>query len=94
MPTPADREAANRLLDAIEGRADTEQGVDICAETLASYRERTEQQMYPIFDILPRLWASGHLTFEKDGEWILLDGFSEVVMTGKTFRELCVNIVL
>jgi len=49
---------------------------------------------YPIFDILPRLWASGHATKKQDGTWWLFRSDGEGLISGRTFRELCVNIVL
>lgn len=50
--------------------------------------------IYPVFDILPRLWASGHVTKEQDGEWWLFRDDGEGLISGKDFRGLCVNIVL
>jgi hypothetical protein len=49
---------------------------------------------YPIFDILERLYDSGHYTTKQDGRWILFDKGGEGVMSGETFRGLCVNIIL
>lgn len=50
--------------------------------------------MYPIFDILPRLWESGHKTVYQDGKWHLFAKSGDGLVCGNTFRELCVNIVL
>ena len=49
---------------------------------------------FAIFDILPRLWATGHKTVEQDGKWHLFRNDGEGLMVGATFRDLCVNIVL
>ena len=49
---------------------------------------------YAIFDILERLYESGHSTLKSGGVWWLLDKDSEGVISGETFRGLCVNIVL
>lgn len=48
----------------------------------------------PIFDVLPRLWATGHRIAEQDGEWCLFDKTGEGIAVGATFRRLCVNIIL
>ncbi len=52
------------------------------------------ESSFHIFDILPRLWANEHTTVEQDGEWWLFDRAGEGVISGKTFKKLCVNIVL
>lgn len=49
---------------------------------------------YPIFDVLPRLWAEGYKTKEQDGEWWLFRADGEGVCGGSDFRGLCVNIIL
>lgn len=49
---------------------------------------------YPIFDILERLLSTGHEIKKQDDLWHLFRGDGEGLMTGRTFRELCVNIVL
>lgn len=51
-------------------------------------------EVYPIFDILPRLWSAGYTTCEQDGRWHLFRKDGEGVVSGVTFRDLCVNIVL
>jgi hypothetical protein len=48
----------------------------------------------PVFDILPRLWATGHKTKEQDGEWWLFRKDGEGLVSGSTFRKLCVSIAL
>lgn len=50
--------------------------------------------VYPIFDILPRLWADGYKTKEQDGKWWLFSCGGEGIISGRDFRGLCVNIVL
>lgn len=50
--------------------------------------------LFPIFDILPRLWALDFITVEQDGRWWLFDKTGDGVISGETFRDLCVNIVL
>ena len=52
------------------------------------------EKMYPIFDVLPRLWAEGYSISEQEGRWWLWDKQGEGVTNGFTFRDLCVNIVL
>lgn len=52
------------------------------------------ERFMPILDILPRLWAKGWKTVEQDGEWWLFGEDGEDIDRGRTFRELCVNIVL
>lgn len=50
--------------------------------------------LVPILDILPRLWSRGFRTSEQDGRWWLWRSDGEGIVSGATFRELCVNIVL
>jgi hypothetical protein len=57
-------------------------------------RSQASRELYPVFDILQRLWASGHKTVEQDGQWWLFDKSGEGKTCGRTFREMCVNIVL
>lgn len=93
MITDADRAAVKEFLrqsSCLLFGDDKAKLLNLVSET----RERTEATMYPIFDILPRLWASGFKTVEQDGEWHLFEKGGDGLMTGKTFRELCVNIVL
>ena len=49
---------------------------------------------YPVFDILERLYRDGYYHNEQDGRWWLFDKNGDGVITGQTFRGLCVNIVL
>lgn len=51
-------------------------------------------EVMPIFDVLPRLWSEGYRTCEQDGEWHLFRKDGEGIAIGKTFRDLCVNILL
>lgn len=51
-------------------------------------------EMIPIFDVLQRLWSEGCTTREQDGEWHLFRQDGEGMAVGKTFRDLCVNILL
>lgn len=51
-------------------------------------------RLFPIFDILERLWRAGYTTVEQDGRWWLFAATGEGIMSGSTFRDLCVNIVL
>jgi hypothetical protein len=53
-----------------------------------------KETFYPIFDILPRLWKEGYKTIEQDGRWWLFDKGGEGVISGETFKDLCVNIIL
>jgi hypothetical protein len=57
-------------------------------------RSQAQRELYPVFDSLQRLWASGHVTTEQNGQWWLFDEAGEGKSYGRTFRELCVNIVL
>ena len=50
--------------------------------------------VYPVFDVLPRLWAAGYKTKEQDGEWWLFRDDGEGICSGRDFRGLCVNILL
>lgn len=50
--------------------------------------------LFPVFDTLPRLWALGFKTVEQDGRWWLFAPDGDGVISGETFRDLCVNIVL
>jgi hypothetical protein len=50
--------------------------------------------VFPVFDRLDYLLSNGHtITKEKD-YWRLKDKTGESVMTGHTYRDLCLNIVL
>lgn len=51
-------------------------------------------QVLPVLDLLPRLWETGHVTKEQDGQWWLFDKTGEGVIAGSSFRDLCLNIVL
>ena len=53
-----------------------------------------DPDLFPVFDSLPRLWESGHVTKEQDGKWWLFRGDGEGLISGETFRDLCINIVL
>jgi hypothetical protein len=68
--------------------------VQLAWEMFQVGRSQAEREMYPVFDILQRLWASGHKTVEQDAHWWLFDKAGEFKSCGRTFRELCVNIVL
>lgn len=50
--------------------------------------------MMPIFDVLPRLWDAGYVTKPQDGSWYLFRSDGEGIVSGATFRDLCVNILL
>lgn len=52
------------------------------------------EEMLSILDFLPRLWKEGHKTVEQDGRWWLFDSNGESIISGDTFRQLCVNILL
>ena len=53
----------------------------------------TGDKVYPIFDILPRLFRTGHYIDEQDGRWWLFDAKGEGVISGETYRSLCINII-
>lgn len=48
----------------------------------------------PIFDVLERLWSDGYKTKKQDGRWWLFKPSGDGVVSGRSFRELCVNIIL
>ena len=50
--------------------------------------------LYPVFDILESLLHRGCSIQEQDGRWWIFDDTGEGVISGKTFREMCVNLVL
>lgn len=47
-----------------------------------------------MFDIWPRLLMQGFQMKEQDGKWWLFRNDGEGMVSGDSFRELCVNIVL
>jgi len=49
---------------------------------------------FHVLDILPRLWAAGYTAVEQGEEWWLFAPTGDGVVSGKTFKKLCVNIVL
>jgi hypothetical protein len=51
-------------------------------------------EFYAIFDILERLFSEGYTTQKLGERWWLFDNGGERVVSGVTFRDLCVNIVL
>ena len=50
--------------------------------------------MYPIFDILQELLEDGCRIAKQDGEWNIFDSKGEGLISGKTFRECCVNLLM
>ena len=58
--------------------------------------EEKQVEMYPVFDTLDRLYRDGYGIHKlmSEGAFYLVDRRGEIVMSGKSFRELCVNIVL
>ena len=67
---------------------DNETALEMCDEI-----ERLRRDAYPIFDILPRLFRAGHRIDEQDGRWWLFDAQGEGVISGETYRSLCINII-
>lgn len=68
-----------------------DEGEDLYAEFKA-WNRRVD--LYPVFDILERLYREGYYTSEQDGQWWLWRKDGEGIACGRTFRGLCVNIVL
>lgn len=92
--TSADLAAAKAILPSGVLRADDDD-LSALAHAFKDYRESLIDDLYPVFDILPRLWASGYETRKhEDGGWMLYTRHGEPVVDGHSFRELCVNIVL
>jgi hypothetical protein len=58
--------------------------------------EEKQIEMYPVFDTLDRLYRDGFKVIRnfRNGRFILMETGGKVVVTGKSFRDLCVNIVL
>jgi hypothetical protein len=58
--------------------------------------EEKQKDMYPVFDTLDRLYREGYAINKLSSEdtFYLVDSSGEIAMTGNTFRDLCVNIVL
>ena len=54
------------------------------------------EKFMSIFDTLPRLCDKGYtIVPDENGTWRLMDSDGvSIVTSGRTFRELCVNIVL
>lgn len=55
---------------------------------------RESKEIYPIFDILERLFLSNHTIDYQDEEWWLFDKTGEGLISGKSLRSLCINIIL
>jgi hypothetical protein len=58
--------------------------------------EEKQVEMFPVFDTLDRLYRDGFKVIRnfRNGRFILMETGGKVVMTGSSFRDLCVNIVL
>lgn len=67
---------------------------DLCDVCFWRNRAWNLPEHYQIFDILERLWVAGFETIHQDRRWHLFAPDGEGIISGKTFRELCVNIVL
>ena len=65
----------------------------LARQTDLAREAETGDKIYPIFDILPRLFKTGHYIDEQDGRWWLFDGKGEGVISGETYRSLCINII-
>ena len=56
--------------------------------------ESEKTDLFPVFDIIDRLWESGNYIKRQDGSLWLFDAKGEGVLCSGTFRGLCVNIIL
>jgi hypothetical protein len=67
---------------------------ELCLE--AQSRIGKQIDMWPVFDVLDRLYRDGYRIIQTDpgGGFYLANSDGGVEMTGDTFRDLCVNIVL
>lgn len=67
---------------------------ELCLE--AQSRISKQDQNYAVFDTLDRLMRQGHKIVQPidNGSFYLLNAAGGIVMSGKSFRDLCVNIVL
>jgi len=96
--------AAHRLADATEywtGKYDPNKPPkssvihsDAVLVGKAVMRESDKLNVFPIFDILERLYNGGFTTRKQGDRWWLFTPDGEDVISGETFRELCVNIVM
>ena len=55
---------------------------------------RKATDLYPVFDILQELLHRGATIKEQDGRWHLFAKNGEGIISGRTFREMCVNLLL
>jgi hypothetical protein len=62
--------------------------------------EEKQIEMYPVFDTLDRLYREGHIIIPnrsdtQNASFLLINqNDGTTAMTGSTFRDLCVNILL
>ena len=58
--------------------------------------EEKQIEMYPVFDTLDRLMRQGHRVIQpvSNGSFYLANADGQLLASGSSFRDLCVNIVL
>ena len=58
--------------------------------------EEKQIELFPVFDTLDRLMRQGHKLIQPidNGSFYLLNAAGGIVISGTSFRKLCVNIVL
>ena len=58
--------------------------------------EEKQVELFPVFDTLDRLIRQGHRVIcpVDNGSFYLANADRQILASGKSFRELCVNIVL
>jgi hypothetical protein len=56
--------------------------------------DKFNRKVYPVFDILENYLAGGAYIAHQDGEWSLCHPNGEAHVSGKTIREMLVNLIL
>jgi hypothetical protein len=69
-------------------------GLFSALERLADEGPLVADDVLPVLDRLPQLWAEGFKTRPSAGRWVLVAPDGVAVCSGDSFRALCVNIVL
>jgi hypothetical protein len=69
-------------------------GLFAAVERLADGGTLVSDDVLPILDRLPKLWAEGFRTRAEVGRWVLVAPDGVVLCSAESFRGLCVNIVL
>jgi hypothetical protein len=58
--------------------------------------EEKQVELFPVFDTLDRLIRQGHRVIQpvSNGSFYLANADGQLLASGRSFRDLCVNIVL